>query len=149
MTAGRPPKPAQLKILQGTYRPDRASPGEIFPDPVDDLAPPAWLSEPAQEKWNELAPMLSRLGLLTECDLDILALYCSTWVKWQEAERAIQENGSTTRAQSGYQQISPYVTIAKNALADLMRLGDKLGLNPAARNRIHVGAQAEADDLLG
>ncbi len=78
--SGRPPKPTQLKVLQGTYRPDRANPGEIFPDAPNDLAPPEWLSERAQAKWNELAPMLASNGLLTECDLDTLALYCVTWV---------------------------------------------------------------------
>ena len=71
---GRSPKPTQLKMLQGTYRPDRANPGEIFPDAPNDLSPPEWLSERAQEKWNEIAPILGSNGLLTECDLDTLAL---------------------------------------------------------------------------
>lgn len=68
--------------------------------------------------------MLASNGLLTECDLDTLAVYCSTW---------------TTLAQSGYEQISPCVTIAKNTLAD--RIGDKLGLNPAPRSRIQLGSE--------
>ncbi len=145
---GRPPKPSQLKILQGTYRPDRANPGEIFPDAPNDLSPPEWLSERAQDKWNEIAPLPASNGLLTECDLDTLGLYCTTWVNWREADEAIQRDGNTTTAQSGYKQVSPYYTIAKNERAELMRLGDKLGLNPAGRSRIHVEPKAEEGELL-
>jgi phage terminase small subunit len=63
--AGRPAKPTQLKMLQGTYRPDRATRGEVCPEPARNIAPPAWLSDPAQDKWNEVAPILSSGGLLT------------------------------------------------------------------------------------
>ena len=73
---GPAPKPTQLKVLQGTYRPDRAR-GEILPDTPQDILPPEHLSEPAREKWLELAPMLERNGLLTECDLDTLANWLS------------------------------------------------------------------------
>jgi len=59
--AGRHPKPTQLKKLQATYRPDRASGGEVCPEPATNIAPPAWLSDSAQEKWNEVAPILGSL----------------------------------------------------------------------------------------
>ena len=73
---GPAPKPTALKQLEGTFRPDRAQ-GEVFPDLPPDLSPPDHLSEPARDKWVELAPILARNGLLTECDLDALALYCA------------------------------------------------------------------------
>lgn len=146
--AGRPPKPTRLKMLRGTYRPDRATGGEICPEPARNITPPAWLSDPAQDEWNERAPILASNGLLTECDLDTLALYCITWVNWRDAEEAIQREGNTTTAQSGYKQVSPYCTIAKNERAELMRLGDKLGLNPGARSRIHVEPRTEEEELL-
>jgi P27 family predicted phage terminase small subunit len=134
--AGRPPKPTALKILQGTYRPDRSNPGEVYPDLPPNLQPPEWLPEDAARKWSALAPILSRNGLLTECDLDTLALYCQTWARWRDAEDALSRDGATTTAQSGYQQVSAWVTIAKQCRADLLRLSDRLGLNPSARARI-------------
>ena len=144
---GPAPKPTQLKVLQGTYRPDRAR-GEVFPEPPDDLTPPDWLSEPARDKWSELAPILATHGLLTKCDLDTLALYCATWVRWREAEENLDREGSTTTAQSGYQQISPHYTIAKNSLAGLRALADRLGLNPSARTRIEVPPEKRREDDL-
>lgn len=144
---GPSPKPTQIKVSQATYRPDRAR-GEVLPNPPDDLTPPDWLSEPAREKWSELAPILAAQGLLTECDLDTLALYCATWARWKEAEEALQRDGMTTTAQSGYQQVSPYYTIASKSQAELRALADRLGLNPSARSRIDVKEVREQDELL-
>jgi P27 family predicted phage terminase small subunit len=144
---GPAPKPTQTKVLQGTYRPDRA-PGEVFPEPPDDLTPPDWLSEPARDKWSELAPILADQGLLTECDLDILSLYCNTWVRWREADDALQREGMTTTAQSGYQQVSPYYTIASKSQAELRALADRLGLSPSARSRIAIQPKPGKEELL-
>lgn len=146
---GPAPKPSQLKHLYGTYRADRAPANEAFPDAPLFLDAPEYLTGGAADKWAELAPMLSRNGLLTEADLDALALYCSTWKRWREAEDAIEEHGSVTTAQSGYKQASAHTTLAKQYRSDLLKLGDRLGLNPSVRSRIHVGQSAEkVDDLL-
>lgn len=147
-TRGPAPKPTSVKRTQGTYRPDRAR-CEISPAIPFDLSPPVHLSKPAGEKWDELAPALASHGLLTVCDLDTLALYCATWVRWLEAEQSLQREGMTTTAQSGYQQVSPYYTIASKSLAELRALADRLGLNPSARTRIAVNPMSEpTDDLL-
>lgn len=145
---GPAPKPTQLKQLHGTYRPDRAIGREATPPPARRLAPPDWLSDLAREKWRELAPTLANQGLLTECDLDTLAVYCTTWVRWKDAEDALQGEGMTTTAQSGYQQVSPYYTIASKSQAELRALADRLGLSPSARTRIHVPPQSEKEELL-
>ena len=145
---GPTPEPTQLKVLRGTYRLDRAR-GEVFPSLPDDLRPPDWLSEPAWNKWSNIAPTLATHGLLTECDLDTLAVYCTTWVRWREAEEALDREGSTTTAQSGYQQVSPYYTIASKSLTELRSLADHLGLNPSARTRISVHPERNrTEDLL-
>jgi len=144
---GPTPKPSALKKLEGTYRPNRAR-REAFPELPDDLIPPDWLSEPAQAKWHELAPVLADNGLLTECDLDTLAIYCATWVRWKDAEAALQREGMTTTAQSGYKQVSPFYTIASKSQAELRALADRLGLNPSARSRISIQPETEKEELL-
>jgi P27 family predicted phage terminase small subunit len=149
MPPGPAPKPTAQKMLEGTYRPDRANANEAFPSVPDSLDAPDHLSEGAAlDKWSELAPILSRNGLLTECDLDTLTLYCQTWARYVEAETRLQTEGSTTTAQSGYQQVSAWVTISKNTRADLLKLGDRLGLNPSSRSRINTTPQAEESDGL-
>ena len=144
---GPAPKPTQIKVLQGTFRPDRSH-GEVFPDVSSDLSPPDHLSEPAHEKWLELAPVLTRNGLLSECDLDTLALYCETWVRWRTTEEALQREGMTTTAQSGYKQVSPYYTIASKSQAELRALADRLGMNPSARTRIETAPVEKSNDGL-
>lgn len=147
MPAGRPTLPTQQKILQGTYRKDRANESEIFPDRASNLQAPKWLAKKAREKWSELAPILSRNGLLTECDLDSLAIYCQTWIRYVDAENKLNK-GSTTTAASGYQQVNAWITIAKNCRADLMKLGDRLGLSPSARGRINTEPVDEGDEFI-
>jgi P27 family predicted phage terminase small subunit len=120
----------------------------VFPDTPPSLDPPSFLTELAQAKYHEVAPMLHRNRLLTEADTDTLAVYCQTWARYVEAETRLQTEGATTRAASGYEQVSPWVTIAKNCRADLLKLGDRLGLNPSARGRIAVERPETRDELL-
>lgn len=145
---GPTPKPTALKMLEGTYRPDRANGSEVFPDLPVDLDAPEYLTDAARTKWNETAPVLARNGLLTECDVDALAVYCQTWVRWLEAEAAIETEGTTSVAKTGYQQVSPWVTIAKQCRSDLLKYGDRLGLNPSARGRIAVQSAEIEGELL-
>lgn len=145
---GPAPKPTALKQLEGTYRPDRANGSEIFPDLPVDLDAPEYLTDAARTKWDEVAPVLARNGLLTECDLDTLAVYCQTWVRWLEAEAEINVHGTTSIAKTGYQQVSPWVTIAKQCRSDLLKLGDRLGLNASARSRISIQPPSEDDEYL-
>jgi len=63
----RPRKPKQLKIVQGTYRKDRANPHEPKPQPRIPSCP--WeLCDTAKKEWRRLAPELHQLGLLTALD---------------------------------------------------------------------------------
>jgi len=148
---GPMPTPTSIKKVRQTFRPDRAPQNEATPNPAapHQLKAPEWLSEQATAKWNELALRLHGLGLLTEIDLDVLALYCVTWDKWRGAEEALLIEGPTTTAQSGYRAVSPHVTRAKTHLAELIKLGGLLGLSPSARSRIEVAPkETQEDDLL-
>jgi P27 family predicted phage terminase small subunit len=140
-----------LKQLHGTYRPDRAPKNEATPNLASQyqLKAPDWLNERATAKWDELALRLHSLGLLTEIDLDVFAAYCVSWSNWRDAEECIQKYGATTKAQSGYEAVSPHVTRAKNHLAELIKLQNLLGLSPSARTRIEVEPEeVRKNDLL-
>jgi P27 family predicted phage terminase small subunit len=150
MPPGPAPKASALKQLHGTFRQDRAPENEATPNLAsqNQLKAPDWLSERATAKWNELALRLQSLGLLTEIDLDVFATYCVSWSNWREAEECIEKYGATTKAQSGYEAVSPHVTRAKNHLAELIKLSGLLGLSPSARSRIEVSPQQPEDDGL-
>ncbi len=64
-TRGPAPKPTQLKVLQGTYRLDRAR-GEVFPDPPDDLTPPVLVGSyelPLERDSDQFLTRISHVNL--------------------------------------------------------------------------------------
>ncbi len=71
---GRKPVPTALKVVRGNPGKRALNTREAEPAPPATLTPPDWLAEDAKREWADKAPMLHRLGLLTEADLDAFAL---------------------------------------------------------------------------
>jgi phage terminase small subunit len=79
---GTKPKPTTLKLLAGVhpYRVNGSEP--IAPAGIPD--PPGYLDGRALELWQELAPMLASMGVLTLADRHALALLCDSYSRWRE-----------------------------------------------------------------
>ena len=71
---GPAPKPVELKILEGTARPEDLRRNEPRPQPVAPTMPRGVLPKRARKLWRELAPKLERVGILTEVDGPAFAL---------------------------------------------------------------------------
>ncbi|MGH9419660.1 MAG: hypothetical protein ACRD3J_06790 [Thermoanaerobaculia bacterium] len=125
--AGRPPKPTQVKILEGTFRPDRARPDEPQP-PAGDILKPTFLKKRASELWDEYAPLLEKMGTLTVVDPHVLAEWCQLTAK-MERNRVLASERAQRRM-----------------------LGAELGIGAAARAKAGVTPKAkqgdEDDDFL-
>ena len=127
--------------MQGTIRKDR-----IFNEPVPPKTPPEppdWLSDAGREVWDQLAPQLKASGLLTVLDVNTLARYCHTWIRWWAAEEFIAEHGSVyplkdPKGNTRYLQQFPQVSIANKLALQLTRMEAEFGMTPSARSRIHV-----------
>lgn len=132
---GPAPKPTRLKLLEGTYRPDRAARNEPMPDPAIP-EPPEDLHPEARAEWDRIVPHLAELGLLSELDRTALAAYCQLYARWWEAERAIREYGMVQYTDTGYATQRPEVGVANQALKQLKVYLAEFGLSPAARTRI-------------
>jgi hypothetical protein len=63
MTAGRKPKPTKLKLIQGTYRPDRASPSEPKPQAVIPPCPKFLQGDAKQQYRKACRPHMSLIIL--------------------------------------------------------------------------------------
>src|SRR5262245_23709173 len=75
---GRKPQPTVLKIAAGV-RKSRIPTGEPRSSPGS-LSPPKSLTKKlAIEHWNEVAPVLKEMGLLTEANRFGLALLCEEY----------------------------------------------------------------------
>ena len=101
MATGRKQKPRTLKVLQGTFRKDRAN--EAAPEPSAVVAnAPAFLSDRALVWFGVLCAKLSPLGLASETFEETLGLLAARLAEIEELERFIRENGrsyTTTTAQ--------------------------------------------------
>lgn len=131
MPAGRPRKPAALRIIEGNPG-NRRIPDE--PE-VDGAMPPipAHLPPLAKECWKRLAPKLHEAGLLTMVDSDALALYCQCYAEWRLATKLVQREGMTFITSRGVRGIRPEVKIAQKANALMQQLMSQFGLSPRAR----------------
>lgn len=96
-----------------------------------------------------MAVELDAVGLLTGCDRAVLAAYCQTWARWQEAEAAIDQKGLTTTGSAGWVQPLPEVGISIKMLTAMKGFATQLGLSPSARSRIQIERPKEraADPL--
>lgn len=81
---GRHPKPSRLKILQGDpgkRLPRRAVTGGKLPEgeptPTGKAAKPKWLkAKQGGRVWDEFAPIVEGMGLLTDADTETFARWC-------------------------------------------------------------------------
>jgi P27 family predicted phage terminase small subunit len=137
---GRKPQPTALKILRGNPGKRALSGDEPQPAPLIKLRAPSWLDKDAKKEWRRLAPMLERLGVLTETDTGALTAYCEAWSTWKNATQKIREFGMVVKHPSPGKLpvVSPYMRIANNALTQMRGLLVEFGMTPSSRARIHV-----------
>lgn len=131
MPAGRPRKPAALRIIEGN-RGKRDIPDEVQ---IDDEMPdcPAHLTGLARSQWKVLAPKLHGAGLLQSVDADALAAYCIAYQQWRDATTIIKREGMTFLTIRGVRGIHPAVKIQQKALSLMQQLMSQFGLSPKAR----------------
>lgn len=139
---GPAPKPTALKLVQGTYRADRAPNNEPMPEPAVPSCP-SWLGREAKREWRRIVPELEQLGLLSRIDRSALAAYCQAYGEWWEMEREIQKNGRVQVTDTGYEVIRPCVGIRDRALDRMYRYLREFGLSPSSRTRVSVPEKKE------
>lgn len=131
MSRGRPRKPRNLKVLEGTLRPDRDYDEPDYPL-TDGAEPPHWLNAgPAWDEWQRLVPILEANGVLTEADLSALAHLCNVHGKIVKIWLADDTPPSTL-------------------LQRLDAMQGKFGLNPSERSKVptsKAGKKSKYDDI--
>lgn len=145
---GRKPKPTALKLVEGNKSKTPLNKRE--PKPKNTLPRcPIHLSKAARSEWKRLAKDLNRIGLLTQADRAIMALYCEAWSRWLDAKRKFREEGEewvieTTR---GNLIQNPLVGIINKAEDQIRKAIQEIGLSPTSRARIQIPGADLEDDL--
>ena len=89
----RPAKPTALKMIQGTYRKDRAKNEPQFSAVRKSI--PATISPGAKLYWKELAGLLEGARILTDGDRRVLELACEALAQHRAATVALTSFGLT------------------------------------------------------
>ena len=139
---GRKPKPTIFKLLDGNPGKRPINGQEVIPESKIPICPGV-LSETARDEWNRLAPILEKMGLISELDMAAFAAYCQAYGRWIEAEEILIEKGNFYKTPNGSIMTSPVLWVANKALEQMHKYLIEFGLTPSARSRLKIGQEYE------
>lgn len=104
--------------------------------------PPKWLrrSASATKIWNELAPLLQRMNLLTDLDAQAFARYCRYVAEWIVADQVVRKEGTWFNAVGTNGEATKKRHPAWQAMQDIEKMLREMeatfGMRPDARYKI-------------
>ena len=126
MAKGRKPKPAALRILDGSAKvnPGRVNQHEPEPSGSRPVMPPK-MSPDAQKAWKDLVGWLDGMGLLTSTDQHAMRRYAEGWADYLALLREWRKTMFDDRC--------PVAARLKTVELQLNRLAAEFGLTRASR----------------
>lgn len=109
---GRKPKPTRLKVLNGNPG-KRALPNDE-PVPTGEVVKPAWLRPSAGILWDQYAPELIELGLITSIDVEKFGQWCTLAAMFRRQPHKMPAN----------------------LIARMDSMSERFGMDPSARARM-------------
>ena len=134
---GPPKTPSALADLRGHPGHRALNTDEPKPDTADSTGAPRWLEGDARAVWDELAPELHRLGLLTKLDTSALAGACWWWAVFRKSARSLRRGLVAVTPANG-KQARPEVAIAHKAYTAAMDVFGRFGVTPSDRTKLHA-----------
>lgn len=135
MKPGPRPQPAALKVARGNPGQRRLNPREPQPE-LASAETPEGLPAGAQGVWQELAPELARIGLLTVVDRRLLATACRL--------QALGEGFLADVEAARKPTPNPKLWAAAKCLEKAMAIFLRFGVTPAERSRLEAPAPLAA-----
>ena len=147
----RPTKPTALKLVTGNPGKRALNKQEPDPDYLCDLTPPAWLDAGAADVWNDIAPKLRAAKVLTEIDVQLLAMGCISIAQYRQAVKRTGESlvkakiieSEDGKAIESGEQINPWFIVQSMSFKQASAVFKEFGMSPAARTRIAVQPQGD------
>ena len=138
----RPRTPTGLKLVKGTARADRTNGAEPEPMLLNDLKAPAHLSARSAEVWNQVAPMLRRLQVLTEADVIALEMLCDSVADYRLARSQCGDD-FVVHSSKGSQMVSQWLVAKQLSSKRAEAFMGKFGMDPVSRSRVMVSTQGD------
>ena len=146
-SGGHNRKPTQLKVIQGTARPDRTNPRE--PKALEGaVKPPAWLSANARRYWRQILPLLIELRVVSRSDQQSLALLSDALAEYVAAREVVETEGMSyeTEGKNGRMvRQRPEVAIASDAWRRAAMMLQQFGMTAASRAKVNASDVDELD----
>jgi P27 family predicted phage terminase small subunit len=99
--------------------------------------PPEYLVDDEIDTFVSTAGKLARMRVMTEYDVDALAVYSVNFVRWKGATAKVREMGMIVKSPKGYPIQNPFLSIANKSQAEMLRILTEFGLTPSSRTRVH------------
>lgn len=131
---GRRAKPTALKVLAGNPGKRALPKGE--PKPTGGLPKKPKMSKVAGAEWDRLAPMLDKIGLLTQIDLTAFVAYCECFADYRRAQKDIEKYGTVILMDGGLLKKNPAVQMRNDSLRLMRQFMVEFGITPSSRARV-------------
>lgn len=146
---GTKPKPTRVKELEGNpgHRPLNRS--EPKPDVKEATTLPYGVTLTARKFHKQYAPLLTRLGILTEADEAAFALMSLHYGLAIDAARELRDTGMTIEGRDGAKK-HPLTQVFRDNSQAFRQYADEFGMTPSARSRLSLedAEQMSLADLL-
>ena len=144
---GPAPKPTWMKVLEGNpgKRPLKKAVRNGTAE-ANEFAYPDWLDADAKDHWNTVAPVLREMGLLTDLDLSLFAVYCQTYSDWVKVEKILNETGLVYVTPNGQARPRPELAISHDYMDAILDLTREFGMTPASRTRMNLPDPPDPDN---
>lgn len=158
---GPAPEPSILKYIRGNPSKEALNTKEPTPELLDQLDPPEEIAtdELAVKKWRRSVPVLRRMRVFTEADIDAWILYCRTWANWMRAKEKCDQMGRDNvsmepdpnsmdgKLRIKWTQPFSWAVDEKNLATDLRRLQQEFGLTPSSRSQVTIHDNTDEDPV--
>lgn len=108
---------------------------------ADNLTPPGWLNSGAKKEFNRIVEILEKSQVLTNADVNTLAIYCDTLYDYKSYKNQIKKHGMLID-----DKVNPFIREKRNAAQLLDKLGNELGLSPSARTSLAINLPDMKED---
>jgi P27 family predicted phage terminase small subunit len=156
----RTSKPSNLKLIEGNRGKRAKNNAEPDPDYLNDLTAPGWLPDIAKTVWNEVAPELRKVRLLTTVDVQALGMACIAIAQYRlavekagndlvqitSAKEEKPDDGKDQKPQEktgGGQMINPWLMVQSMSFKQAMAVLTQFGMTPASRTRVVSSPQQD------
>lgn len=142
-SGGRNRKSQRVKLIEGNRGHGKKMPPEI--EGIGDPKMPDYFSRDQERLWNETIASMP-VGTFKASDSALLERFVLAMIRLREAEMIVADSGLLVAGANGVVK-NPATAIINAAEKTVVGLSDRLGLNPLARTRLHVGKNDDEDGM--